>query len=123
MLVRSLLIGVALLVLVLVLVLAILNGALREAVCTLILVLTWLALAAAFEFLAGHHVFGKPWSRLIADYDVLHGRVWVLVVLTTVAAPMVLGGVGALRGHEVRNDVDDHSTRRSAPAPVIGHSH
>ena len=37
--------------------------------------LTWLALTLAFEFLAGHYLFGSPWSKLLADYDVRHGRI------------------------------------------------
>jgi hypothetical protein len=53
---------------------------------------TWLALTLAFEFLAGHYVFGSPWSKLTADYDVLNGRVWVLVLLTTAAAPALMSG-------------------------------
>ena len=52
--------------------------------------LTWLALTLAFEFLAGHYLFGSPWPTLLADYDVLHGRVWVLVLLTTAMAPVLM---------------------------------
>lgn len=51
--------------------------------------LTWLLLVLAFEFLAGHYVFGSSWSKLLADYDVMRGRVWVLVLLTTLTAPVV----------------------------------
>lgn len=47
----------------------------------------WLGLTVAFEFLAGHYVFGTPWARLFADYDVAQGRVWILVLVTTAAAP------------------------------------
>jgi hypothetical protein len=49
----------------------------------------WLALTLAFEFLAGHYVFGTPWPQLRADYDVLHGRLWVLVLVTTTVAPVI----------------------------------
>ena len=52
--------------------------------------LTWLALTLAFEFLAGHYLFGSPWSKLLADYDVLKGRVWALVLVTTAAAPALM---------------------------------
>src|SRR5262245_17305484 len=31
----------------------------------------WLVLTVSFEFLGGHFLFGQPWERLIADYDVL----------------------------------------------------
>jgi hypothetical protein len=47
----------------------------------------WLSLTVAFEFLAGHYAFGHPWPRLLADYNVLRGRVWLLVLATTFVAP------------------------------------
>ena len=49
----------------------------------------WLALTLAFEFLAGHYLFGNPWSRLLADYNVAAGRIWVLVLVTTTLAPVI----------------------------------
>jgi len=48
--------------------------------------LAWLALTLAFEFGFGR-ARGKPWSELLADYDILKGRIWVLVLVTTAAAP------------------------------------
>ena len=51
--------------------------------------LVWLALTLAFEFLAGHYVFRTPWKELLADYDVLSGRIWVLVLVTTTLAPLL----------------------------------
>ena len=56
---------------------------------TLLIGLVWLALTLAFEFLAGHYVFRKPWNELLADYDVLSGRMWVLVLVTTTLAPLL----------------------------------
>jgi len=47
----------------------------------------WLALTIAFEFLAGHYMFGTPWDRLLADYNLAEGRVWILVPITTALAP------------------------------------
>ncbi|MEK9139342.1 MAG: hypothetical protein AAB393_19670 [Bacteroidota bacterium] len=49
--------------------------------------LIWLALTLCFEFLFFHFVGGKPWSLLLHDYNVLEGRVWVLVLLWVLAAP------------------------------------
>jgi hypothetical protein len=49
----------------------------------------WFGLTAAFEFLGGHYLFGNSWSRLLEDYDVFRGRVWVLVLLTTALAPLL----------------------------------
>ena len=48
---------------------------------------TWLALTLAFEFLAGHYLFGSSWDKILADYNLLRGRVWVLVLLVTLFAP------------------------------------
>lgn len=60
--------------------------------------LLWLILTTAFEFLAGHYLFGNSWGRLLADYDVTRGRVWILVLLTTLVAPVAaarLRGLGS----------------------------
>jgi hypothetical protein len=48
--------------------------------------LTWLGLTLLFEFGFGR-LRGKPWAVLLADYNVARGRIWILVLLTTVAAP------------------------------------
>ena len=56
---------------------------------TLLIGLVWLVLTLAFEFLAGHYVFRKPWNELLTDYDVLSGRLWVLVLVTTTLAPLL----------------------------------
>lgn len=44
-------------------------------------------LTFAFEFLAGHYVFGTPWRQLLADYNIFRGRIWLLVLVTTAIAP------------------------------------
>ncbi len=51
--------------------------------------LVWLAATVAFEFGAGRLAFGKTWGELLADYNVLRGRLWVLVLAATAAAPAV----------------------------------
>ena len=51
--------------------------------------LSWLALTLAFEFLAGHYLFGDPWTQLLAEYNVWQGRLWILVPLTTLLAPVI----------------------------------
>ena len=48
----------------------------------------WLLMTLGFEFLAGHYLFQKPWPVLLADYDLLHGRVWIFVPLVTLLAPL-----------------------------------
>jgi hypothetical protein len=57
--------------------------------------LLWVVLTVAFEFLAGHYLFGSPWERLLADYNVARGRIWPLVLIVTFFAPRI---AVALRG-------------------------
>ena len=45
----------------------------------------------AFEFLFFHYAAGKPWEVLLADYNVLQGRIWVLVPLTELFGPPLIG--------------------------------
>jgi hypothetical protein len=51
--------------------------------------LVWLALTVAFEFLFGHYVVGHSWRALLNDYDLLAGRLWVLVLAWLALAPYV----------------------------------
>ena len=61
----------------------------------------WLVLTLSFEFLVGHYGFGKSWADLLADYDLRLGRIWILVLVITLVAPLWsarrLGLVGAER--------------------------
>jgi hypothetical protein len=56
----------------------------------------WVALTLAFEFLAGHFLFGNPWSRLLEDYNVFRGRIWILVLITIAVAPRLCARVRGL---------------------------
>lgn len=49
----------------------------------------WLAMTIAFEFLFGHFIAGHPWSKLLHDYNIFAGRVWLLVLIWTTIAPYV----------------------------------
>jgi hypothetical protein len=49
----------------------------------------WVLLTLAFEFLAGHFIFGRPWKVLLADYDLAAGRIWILVLIVTLITPVV----------------------------------
>jgi len=51
----------------------------------------WLTLSIVFEFIFGHYVMGNSWELLLADYNILEGRVWSLVLITTFFAPIVWG--------------------------------
>jgi purine-cytosine permease-like protein len=48
----------------------------------------WLALTLAFELGFGR-LSGKSWSDLLADYDVLAGRIWILVLVVTATSPLL----------------------------------
>ena len=50
---------------------------------------TWLLLTVAFEFLFGHFVMGNPWEALLHDYNLMAGRVWVLVLTWIAVAPII----------------------------------
>jgi hypothetical protein len=56
----------------------------------------WVALTLAFEFLAGHFLFGNAWSQLLEDYNVLRGRIWILVLITTALAPFACARIRGL---------------------------
>ena len=49
----------------------------------------WAGLTLAFELLFFHYVGKHSWSALLANYDVLHGRVWVFVLIWLLIAPYV----------------------------------
>jgi len=51
----------------------------------------WLVLTLLFEFGWGHFVIGRSWEELLVDYDILKGRLWVLVLLFTLLAPLISG--------------------------------
>jgi hypothetical protein len=52
--------------------------------------LFWLGVTIAFEFTFGHFVMGHPWSKLLYDYNIIEGRLWVVVLAWTAIAPLVL---------------------------------
>lgn len=51
----------------------------------------WAGLTVAFELVFGRYVSGLSWEALLADYDVTRGRLWPLVLLTTLLAPWFWG--------------------------------
>jgi len=62
-------------------------GSAREA---LLVGSLWFLMTVCFEFLFGHYVAGHTWERLLADYDMLNGRLWALVLVWTFAVPYVM---------------------------------
>lgn len=62
----------------------------------------WLVLTLAFEFLAGHYVFGSPWAVLLEDYDLTRGRIWIAVLVVALLAPVWMArlrGLLSAAGH------------------------
>ena len=51
----------------------------------------WLGLTVSFEFMAGHYVFGNSWEKLLADYKISKGRVWIFVLLSSLLSPVTVG--------------------------------
>lgn len=55
--------------------------------------LLWTSLTMAFEFLFFHYMAGVPWSDLWADYNILAGRLWPLVLLALLLGPRLWAAV------------------------------
>jgi hypothetical protein len=53
----------------------------------------WAAATIVFELGFGRWVGGHSWSRLLADYDLSAGRLWVLVLLTVALGPPLAGAI------------------------------
>lgn len=52
---------------------------------------SWVAATVLFELGFGHYVMGHSWARLLADYNLLAGRLWLLVLLTLLLMPVIAG--------------------------------
>lgn len=50
--------------------------------------LLWVALTLAFEFLFGHYVGGHSWEKLLSQYNLPAGNLWVLIVIWTGVLPV-----------------------------------
>lgn len=50
----------------------------------------WFVMTVLFEFGFGHFVMGHPWERLLRDYNIFAGRLWVLFLLWTTFSPWVV---------------------------------
>jgi hypothetical protein len=51
----------------------------------------WVVITIIFEFVFGHYVMGHPWQKLFADYNLINGRLWVLVLINNIVAPIISG--------------------------------
>ena len=52
--------------------------------------LLWLLLTVLFEFIFGHYAAGHSWPRLLYDYNLAAGRLWLLVLIWVAVAPWVI---------------------------------
>lgn len=50
----------------------------------------WLLLTVCFEFLFGHFIAGHTWSRLLQDYNLFAGCVWLVIPIWIALAPYVV---------------------------------
>lgn len=57
----------------------------------------WLLLTLPFELVFGHWVAGQPWSRLLENYNLLHGRLFILILVVVLLAPRLAGSLHAWR--------------------------
>ena len=57
----------------------------------------WTVMTVCFEFGFFHFVAGVPWEKLLADYNIFAGRLWVLVLLTTFCGPALVSGHRAFK--------------------------
>ena len=51
----------------------------------------WVILTIIFEFGFGHYVAKHSWHKLFADYNIFKGRIWLLVLINNVFAPVFSG--------------------------------
>ncbi len=50
-----------------------------------------------FEFGFGHYIMGHSWSKLLHDYNLLAGRLWLVVLLAILTGPYLAMVAGRSR--------------------------
>lgn len=55
----------------------------------------WVVMTVVFEFIFGHYIMKHPWSKLLHDYNLLEGRVWLLVLIWTAIGPYLFYRAGS----------------------------
>lgn len=48
----------------------------------------WLSMTVLFEFIFGRYVAGHSWEKLLADYNIFKGRLWLLVLSAIFLSPI-----------------------------------
>ena len=80
----------------------------------------WLVLTVVFEFCLGRLVLKETWSRLLMDYNLPKGRVWVLLLAWLFLLPyvvMVFSGVGYPKNAKQRN-AEQQAVQEWIPPPL-----
>lgn len=49
----------------------------------------WLALTILFEFVLGYFVSHLPFRKMLHDYNILAGRVWIFILIWTFIGPYI----------------------------------
>lgn len=57
----------------------------------------WMILTILFEFGFGHFIDNISWSRLLSDYDLSQGRVWMFMLLAELFTPLIVRRITNLR--------------------------
>lgn len=70
----------------------------------------WTSATILFEFGFGHWVMDHSWEYLFADYNVLEGRLWPVVLLIVLLAPWLVKHI------ELRREEQVHPIAGAAPA-------
>jgi hypothetical protein len=60
----------------------------------LIICLLWVSLSASLELFLGHYVLGTPWVTLVQEYNLLSGRIRIVVLLTELIGPWFMASNG-----------------------------
>lgn len=50
----------------------------------------WLLMTVLFEFGLGQYVTGASWDKLLYDYNIMQGRIWILLLMTLLLTPFVI---------------------------------
>ncbi len=54
----------------------------------------WLGMTILFECGFGHYIMKNSWSKLLADYNIFAGRMWVLFLAWITVAPYLFYAMG-----------------------------
>ncbi len=49
----------------------------------------WVIATVIFEFAFGHYIMGNPWETLLADYNILEGRLWPVILACELFGPLI----------------------------------